>query len=568
MGRTPAEADVWEASLYAAPLAIVVVDPDARITWANRCFQEWLKARTSQFLGRHLSSLLPDSGVPSILHNNDGLVHRKERVCFPDRITLETAVLLARQAACCGAVGFYEDLHEVTVLSTAYTSVLERLRLLECVVRCLPFGTLATDAQDRVLWANPTIMNWVNCSHGDVWGQPLAKLIPPLAPPGIKSTVDGTTSLGIHQIGQEQAHVLAVPVQSPPVDMIYIAIAAGLGATQTGFLVGMPVREDQRTRPCRLADIVGVSKTMARLRERISRLADSQSTVLILGESGVGKELVARALHYESSRKEGPFVAINCASIPTELAESELFGFCEGAFTGSRRGGFPGRMALADGGTLFLDEVTSLPLPVQAKLLRAIEDREIFRLGDGRGRKIDVRLVAATNADPQQKVRVGEFRADLYYRLAVITLRIPPLRERLEDIPPLVNHIIGNLNRRFGRQITGLSSDALALLLRYHWPGNVRELENALEQAFDLCTGSVLDASCFPDLALAPDAATSEGLLKELIDSAEKRAIVEALLLCNGDKVAAAHRLGISRASLYSKMARHGIIVPLRGHSD
>jgi transcriptional regulator with GAF, ATPase, and Fis domain len=252
-------------------------------------------------------------------------------------------------------------------------------------------------------------------------------------------------------------------------------------------------------------NLIGSSKAFEEVRGKIDAVAKTDATVLVLGESGVGKELVARAIHEGSARASGPLVKVNCASVPRELFESEFFGHVRGSFTGAHKDR-TGRFELADGGTLFLDEVGEIPLELQGKLLRALQEREIERVGDTKARKVDVRLVAATNRDLKVLVDQGGFRADLYYRLSVFPMKVPPLRERRADIVPLFEHFVAEACLRLGRSFLKISPEAASLLERYPWPGNVRELENVAERAVILSPDNVLrlDAA-LPELAAADD---------------------------------------------------------------
>ena len=317
------------------------------------------------------------------------------------------------------------------------------------------------------------------------------------------------------------------------------------------------------------AGMVGRSRKMQEVFELIEMLAQNDVTVLIQGETGTGKSLVARAIHFLSPRGDGPFVVVNCPSIPETLFESELFGHVKGAFTGAISDK-PGRFELADGGTLFLDEVAEIPTHVQAKLLRAIEDKEFERVGGSRTIKVDVRIIAATNRDLKAEVEAGRFREDLYYRLNVVTIRIPPLRERREDIPLLVQFFVEKFNAKFGKEIKGVSEGAMDLLLRYDWPGNVRELENAIEHAFVRCSGDVIGPEHLPPEVRGGTYPGGEGFEIELLGDdplgeAERAVILRALEKAGWRINEAARLLRISRATLWRKMRKYGISKPRRG---
>jgi transcriptional regulator with GAF, ATPase, and Fis domain len=317
-------------------------------------------------------------------------------------------------------------------------------------------------------------------------------------------------------------------------------------------------------------------------------VAPTNSTVLLRGETGTGKELVAHAIHINSPREEKPFVRVNCAALAPGVLESELFGHEKGSFTGalSRR---PGRFELADGGTLFLDEVGDLPMEVQIKLLRTLQEREFERVGGAETIKVDVRLVSATNRNLEQMIEDGEFREDLYYRLNVFPINLPPLRDRLDDLTPLVGHFIAKFSRQMGVAAGPASPEALAKLREYNWPGNVRELENIIERAMILAKGAPVSANHLdfgrraashtpspsvgtgPVAALASPGAISpladdgKSLAERLLDS-ERKEIIAAVEKSRGNIASAARTLGINRSTLYYRLRKHGLehLLPMK----
>jgi DNA-binding NtrC family response regulator len=313
-------------------------------------------------------------------------------------------------------------------------------------------------------------------------------------------------------------------------------------------------------------NIVARSSKMQEVLALVERVAATNSTVLIGGESGVGKDLIARAIHQNSRRASGPFIKINSTAIPDNLFESELFGFEKGAFTGATMAK-PGKFELADKGTLFLDEIGDVPAPIQVKLLRVLQEREFERLGGTRTLKVDVRLIAATNRDLRAALEEGTFREDLYYRLNVVPIDIPPLREHKEDIPELVNHFFNRFARENGKDIHTITPGALKLLMDYHWPGNVRQLENIVERGVALAAGPVLDVDDIHLDQRNPAAATlsagasglpflPEGMTLELW---EDEMIREAMRRANGNKSEAARLLGLSRNALRYRLAKLGV---------
>ena len=301
------------------------------------------------------------------------------------------------------------------------------------------------------------------------------------------------------------------------------------------------------------------SAAMRPVLELIPRVADSQSAVLILGETGTGKELVARALHSEGTRQHGPFVAVNCSAIPASLIESELFGHARGAFTGADRSR-QGLFAAADGGTLFLDEIGEFPLELQAKLLRVLQEGEIRRVGDTASRQVDVRVVTATAQDLASEVSRGRFRADLYYRLAVVEIHLPALRDRLEDVPLLADHFIARIAARERRSPPELSEQAIAALQSYHWPGNVRELENFIEKTLIFNRGEQIDIDTLPgELRRSNRDTLKDFSLKAASQRLEREYIQKALAETGGNRTHAAKLLEISLRSLIYKIKDYDI---------
>ena len=308
-------------------------------------------------------------------------------------------------------------------------------------------------------------------------------------------------------------------------------------------------------------DIVGRSPEMLRLFELLPQVADSNSTVLIEGPSGTGKELFARAVHNLSPRGKNRFVAVNCAALPDSLLESEFFGHKAGAFTDARKDK-PGRFALADGGTIFLDEIGDISPALQVRLLRVLQERIIEPLGSDEPRRVNVRVVAATNKDLAEQVRNNKFREDLYYRVRVVHLVLPALRRRREDIPLLVEHLVAKFNRRQGKNIAGPSPEAMARLMEYDFPGNVRELENIIEQAFVLCRSSIIELHHLPPELRPASTGNPESFGPMNLKTMEKHFITETLRYYNGNRMRAARDLGINTSTLYRKIRAMGIDVP------
>ncbi|WP_396624228.1 sigma-54 interaction domain-containing protein [Luteitalea sp.] len=319
--------------------------------------------------------------------------------------------------------------------------------------------------------------------------------------------------------------------------------------------------------PRRFPEMIGQSKKMLELYELVGAVAGSDANILVLGENGTGKELIANAVHTHSARAHGPFIKINCAALPKELIEAELFGYRRGAFTGAFTDK-AGLLAMAEGGSLLLDEIGEMPSYLQAKLLRVLQEREFRPIGSDRSVRVDFRLICATNVDVEAALRDGRLREDLYFRINTITMRVPALRERLEDLAPLCQHFLGLYNARHGRNLRGVSPAAYHRLMQHRWPGNVRELENVIERGVLVARGPDLQPDDLPDsvTALATPAGGAPDLLPATATLAaiERMAILQALQRTNWNKQDAAQQLGLYRPTLYSKMKKHGITSPPR----
>lgn len=314
--------------------------------------------------------------------------------------------------------------------------------------------------------------------------------------------------------------------------------------------------------PMPTASYVGVASKTKKLLEQVAKVARLDSTVLITGESGTGKTTLARLIHQAGPRASGPLVLVSCASLPADLVEAELFGHVRGAFTGAV-GDRPGRAEMAHNGTLFLDEIGDLPLELQPKLLNFLQDRTVQRIGDTKVRNVDVRVIAATHQDLAKKCREKSFREDLFFRLNVLPIHVPALRERPEDIPEIVAHVLRRIANKMGGTVPTITDEARQLLLQHTWPGNVRELENVLERACAFCSGSTITADdLFLDQLGREPAPATTTLAGRTLAEIEKQAIIDTLQACQGNKKAAARELGIDEKSIYNKMKRLGISLP------
>lgn len=310
--------------------------------------------------------------------------------------------------------------------------------------------------------------------------------------------------------------------------------------------------------------IIGDAASMRTIKDSVYKIAQTKSTVLISGETGTGKELFAHAIHKISPRSQHPLVMVNCAAIPAELFEAELFGYEEGAFTGARKQGKVGKFELANKGTLVLDEIHQMPLTMQPKLLRVLQEKEIVRVGSNKPITIDIRLIFITNKNLFDLVKKGEFREDLYYRINIVPIEVPPLRERLEDLPELTEVLINKINCNLGLKISGIDKNVLDLFRLHDWPGNVRELEHTLERAANIVLSGPLTIGCFKNLVSRLQTTPPKAINSTLVSAkcnVERERIIEALLETEGNVMAASNRLRVSRSALYDKIKRYDIKV-------
>lgn len=457
-----------------------------------------------------------------------------------------------------------------------YKSVLEQI--LENAYE----GVVVTDATGKIIMLNNAYANYLGIDAQAAIGKHVTEVIDNTRVHTVVQS--GVAEYGkLQRIGSHKAVVTRLPI------MFNQEVVAGVGIVHYRELQDMKELLDKlnsletelaqikqeygghRVTHYTIQDIVGESPQVLALKKQIRKAADSNSTVLILGENGTGKELVAHAIHYLSARSDKPFVRINCAAIPADILESELFGYVGGAFTGSNRGGKKGKIEMADGGTLFLDEIGDMSFPMQAKLLRFLQEKEIERLGENKVRQIDVRVLAATNQNLPEQIRNKQFREDLYYRLQVLQLDVPPLRDRQQDIALLVRFFVEKFNRIFGKKVQTIVPAVADILHCYHWPGNVRQLENVLERAFNMVEAEEILPEHLPAYLWEVrkpqethdyDIATRLGFSANLANAKqnlERQQILEVLERTRGNKSEAARLMGITRTTLYQKLQKYKI---------
>lgn len=446
---------------------------------------------------------------------------------------------------------------------------------------------IALDNDNRIIDLSDGLLNQLSLQYAHVIGSALRTVFPCLAQTmeegklGDSVKMTGCTNIMSPKLGSYYARCVeirndgdrigkVVLMSSVPLGMKALPTGNHIPATETDAVERVQMQPQAPHRSAFSAkytfnDLCGSCQAFNEAVYRAQRVAKSDSSILILGESGTGKELFAQAIHNASSRRGHPFVSINCAAMPRELISSELFGYVEGAFTGARKNGAPGKIELANKGTLFLDEIGDMPLDLQVHLLKVLEDKAFTRLGDSKSKTVDIRVIAATNQDLNKLVREGAFRLDLYYRLNVFTLELPPLRGRVSDIPQLTRLFIKQCAQRLDKQVSDISPEALGAFMAYSWPGNLRELRNAVESSVNLAMNEEIMLSDIPTAILRatgiqPENAASNSLLLTELNSAGKRAetemILELMERYNGNKSMVAEKLGISRPALYRKLKK------------
>jgi transcriptional regulator with PAS, ATPase and Fis domain len=438
-------------------------------------------------------------------------------------------------------------------------------------------GAVIVDRQARIVWMNDRYPKRLGVTDpASALGQPVEAILPNSLMREVVNT-GRPIMLDIMDFGAESFVVVRLPLLDPAGAVVggiglmllddatsLVPLLARFNRLKSDYADAQRHLAEARRAKYTLSNIIGVSEACLALKAQARRAARTRAPVLIQGETGTGKELLAQAIHSGSLRPDQAFVAVNIAAVPETLLEAEFFGVAPGAFTGADRKGREGKFKLADGGTLFLDEIGDMPAGLQAKLLRVLQEGEFEAVGSDRLVTVDARIVAASSRDLRAEVEAGRFRADLFYRLNVVTLSIPPLRERLSDLPQLCEHMLEKLCRKLGLTPRDISADALQRLREHGWPGNVRELQNVLERALMMSDLETLQPADFEGLlpaARGPQrSAEAAGLsLAQAIAEAEKGAIQRALAACGGNKARAAAQLGISRTSLYEKLASLGL---------
>ncbi|MBF7081898.1 sigma 54-interacting transcriptional regulator [Desulfallas sp. Bu1-1] len=547
---------------------VIAVDHRGYITIFNHTCERLFGITAEQAIGKPVSQVIPYTGLIKVLKT--GKAHIGRKFVLGNTLYIVNRTPIIKDNRIIGAIGVAQEITELHQLAAELEAVKDRKNSLESIFEHTNEGYISINREGYVNFINHAMAGLLKTTPEKVLNHHVTEIFPETKVHFFQ--IDGGSQQNkILKLADRNVLVSCFPVfkngkVEGAISKVVYQDVDKLAALALKSESAWTKKNEIKSRYT-LDDIIGASKAVSKLKEIVRRVARGPSTVLITGESGTGKELFAHALHAHSPRANKPFVKVNCAAIPENLLESELFGYREGAFTGSRKGGQIGKFELAHRGTIFLDEIGDMPLSMQAKVLRVLQEKEIERLGDRNTQKVDVRIIAATNRDLAGLIAEGRFRRDLYYRLNVVNINIPPLRERKEDIRDLVNHFIAKYNREFSLKISNLSRDVMELFERYNWPGNVRELENIIERAFNLVENDTIEMNHLPHYLLEfggiqgkeQKTVNLNKSLPALLESVEKEAIVDALERTGGNKLQSAKLLGISRAWLYKKIKQYQI---------
>ncbi|HWR44665.1 sigma-54-dependent Fis family transcriptional regulator [Sporomusa sp.] len=556
---------------------VMVVNSHGIITFLNTAAETFSGLKAENVIGQMIDDVIPNTGLIRVMETGLAEINQRQNIGKCEILTNRTPII--KDGIIMGAVAIFQDITEFNEVVTQLEDIKRLKSTLESILESLHEGIVVVDKSGNITMMNKAYGEFLDLDTKAVVGKHVADVIPNtrmhlVAQEGKAEVTD------LQKIQANTCVVSRIPIIK---DGEIIGAVGNVVFRDVKDLKSLARRINKLESELEyykeelfkayggkytFDSIVGNSDTMKCLRDVAAKAAKGMSTVLILGETGTGKELFAHAVHNASRRRQGPFIKINCAALPENLLEAELFGYEEGAFTGARKGGKPGKFELANGGTIFLDEIGEMPLAMQVKLLRVLQERELERLGGTKSTKLDIRVIAATNRDLENMIEQKQFRQDLYYRLNIFTLNIPPLRERTEDIPLLCQMLFEKINSQVEHWVEGISPEALALLMQYNWPGNVRELENVLERTINLMDDEIIIApEHLPPMlkkVTGIQAETGGGEpphdLADIKDDAEKQAILRALAAAGGNKSKAARILGIHRSGFYQKMQKYNLI--------
>lgn len=566
-------ADEMQAVLHSVCNGVIATNPDGIITLFNPAAEYITGLSADSVLGCYVEEVIPNSGLQRVLKTGVAELNQQQYLGKCQIVTNRSPITKNNKVI--GAVGVFQDITELQAIAAELETVKSLKSTLESAIESIFEGIVVVDKNGYITMINQAYGEFLGVDSRIMIGKHITDVIPNTRMHVVAQT--GKAELGeLQRIGENNVIVSRIPIikDGEVVGAVgkvlfkdlkdFKLLARKLNTLQSELEYYKEELRKVHGGKYTVERIIGNSEKMLWLKSIATKAAKGASTVLVLGESGTGKELFAHAIHNASSRRQGPLIKVNCAAVPENLLESELFGYDEGAFTGARKGGKPGKFELANGGTIFLDEIGDMTMAMQAKLLRVLQEREIERVGGTKTSKIDVRVIAATNQDLESMIEQGRFRQDLYYRLNIITLLIPPLRERKEDIPMLCTALLQKINSQVQYGVEGISPEVMYLLAEYNWPGNVRELENILERAVNLMDDDTfIQPEHLPPLLKKhykpKETEETDKDLAGILGDTEKQAIYRALEAAGGNKSKAAKLLGIHRSGFYQKLQKYNI---------
>lgn len=559
-----------EQAFQALNAGVLVIDNQDVINFCNPVAANLIGLEINDILGRRAAEIIPNSQLYKAVQEE---TVNSDQLLIGERMVITSRSPIAQDGKIIGAVAVFQDGSELQQLLSRLDTTKTSLTGLENIFEQAYDGVMVVDCQGIITRITKTYCRFLNIKQEDAIGRHCTDILPTSRMHIVAQT--GQAEIGeVMDINGKEAMVMRLPLREDGKligavgkvmfrdvqDLRTLAEKLDLLENKLKFYE-KELKHYQKFRYT-FSSIIGNSPAILRVKALAEKAASGKSTVLLRGESGTGKELFAHAIHAAGLRHSHPFVRVNCGAIPAELLEAELFGYEEGAFTGAKKGGKPGKFELANKGTIFLDEIGDLPLGMQAKVLRVLQEKEVERVGSNRLQQLDIRVIAATHRDLEKMMAAGEFRRDLYYRLNVFTVTIPPLRERERDVLLLSEHLLEKFRRELGSALKSLDRRVIELFQLYAWPGNVRELQNAIERATNVAENETIKLEDLPlylqDLEGRRANTSLQPLALELA-GAERRAILKALKTANGNKSKAAEYLGIHRTNLYRKMEKFGL---------
>ncbi len=553
-------------------VGVIEIDKEGKIISYNEKARSILGMKSGKILGKHAFEVVPFLNIEEYLKKEKKV--EKEQIEIKGKLISITKISMKQYKYLTGCIVLMHD-------DTKYNNFIEELKnkkdileLLETVLEMTYDGIVMVDKDGYIKMISQAYAEFLGVTKDEAVGKHVKEVIENtrmhiVAKTGIRETVDFQKIGGRYVIANRIPIIKDGKVQGAVGQLLFRNLKSFDSFSKRINRIEKKIKQygenlhENNIAVYSFENIIGNSEIMEKTKILAKKAALTTSNVLLIGESGTGKELFAHAIHKESERTYGNFVKVNCAAIPAELLESELFGYEKGAFTGANKEGKIGKFELADGGTIFLDEIGDMPLDMQVKLLRVIQEKEVERIGADYSKSIDIRIIAATNRDLNKMLKEGKFRKDLYYRLNVVTIKIPALRERKDDIEMLINFMISKKSEKLNKYIKGIAPEAVEYLKNYSWEGNIRQLENVIERAMNIvnCGEEILPKHLSEEITGESIVIKEIHKLDDVVNKAEKDAILNALTVCKGNKSKTAKLLQISRTTLYEKMTKHKILM-------